>query len=553
MEYSIRHVFDADTGEALDATTLFKTIESGQEFRRQFHVSDQNLLCRECHQKATVSSNKYGRVYFKHFPNTSYCILKDDNLTAQEREQVEDFLARKESKRHKVLKQVISSYLSNQVDVNPLSITVDDHYLKDHKEKRRPDISFQFRDMQVVFEIQLSALPAKYILKRHEFYKRNQIYLVWILDDFDVSGQSQTEKDIKYLNQHQNFFYFNDVGRTHSLVVQFKTGHVNIDDKVYTRWEHEHVTLSDLKFDSAEHQVYFKSLRDEMHRVETIKLERSLEPLVNQFREFFISDNEKFIPALERDLDELDYHLFHVFNEKIGGVKSSDLFFKALSGNGKPNFVVFLFKYGRFQNNLNCKNKDGLNLLEYILRANFNFNPRVIHLMFSNGYVISDSDRTYLQQSVRSEETLFVREARILKLYAYNILKDKTLIELYDRIDGTMLTILSAKFRRVIGMGFANFLGMANNAIQNYKTTWPFIEQSFKHFGIWDDILELDKKGTFKKKLSEYYNSDKNDSHLDQSYLVLIRLFPGVFESKLSSFEWLNDPDELTIPSSVIA
>ena len=86
MEYSIRNVFDEETGEAYDAHVVLIG-QKGFEFRKQFHSGNQILRCPECKEKATVFTN-HGRVFFRHFPNTPYCSLKDPGFTEAERKEI---------------------------------------------------------------------------------------------------------------------------------------------------------------------------------------------------------------------------------------------------------------------------------------------------------------------------------------------------------------------------------------------------------------------------------------------------------------------------------
>jgi len=545
MDYSIRHVFDASSGEVYDARTVFMTIPKGQLFRKNYYINEPDLRCMECHQRATVSNNKLGHVHFKHFPNTGYCILKDDKLSIEERKQIEDHIASKEGKRHRSLKKSISVYLANQHGVDSSSITIDDHFLKDDRERRRPDISCRYFDRTLVFEIQISPLPAKYIYKRSDFYQRNQIYLIWILDDFDVSGQSQTEKDIKYLSKHENFFYFNDSSKSHTLVVQFKEGLVNSNRQVYSKWTHEPVSLSELTFDLDEHQVFFRSFADEIDKAETKRIELELTLVIELLREFFRTDDEKLISQIDAALADIGYDSWPVLNDKMGLSHGTDLFFKSLTSNGKPNFIFFIFKYSLFVKNLNTKNADGMNLLEHILLGNFTFRHRLIQLLFINKYILSESDKAYLCRTMIVEGAPYLREQYILRIFAYNTLRDYRLIEQYDRSEGPMLTILSAKHNRIIGMGFTNFLGLANNAIQHYKTLWPFIEQVFIQYGLWDNLMQSDKKGTFKKKLDEYNEIRDEIDNSGSSYELMIKLFPEIFQPEANSMEWIGDITEL--------
>jgi len=205
-ERSIKIGFDKLSGEILEADDVFDKKKAAFEVRRQFHKDEFELYCCECHQKLEVSTSKYDRLHFKHQKNAEYCILKDENLSPAELEQFTKILKAKESTRHKELKNKIGERLRNIPGIDPSSPAIDDRFIVRGSEKRRPDVYCKYHEKEIVFEIQLSDLSLRYILSRHDFYKEQGIYLVWILDNFNVRDQSQLERDIKYLTKYQNFF-----------------------------------------------------------------------------------------------------------------------------------------------------------------------------------------------------------------------------------------------------------------------------------------------------------------------------------------------------------
>lgn len=545
MEFAIRYVFDALTGELFDATEIFGTIQQGQLFRKEYHVSDQQLKCKECFQKATVSTNQKGRVFFKHFPNTDYCIFKDDGFSSNERSEVEAFIGSKESKRHKSLKNQIGDMLRKTQGVLIESVTVDDRYVKDSFEQRRPDVYCEYKGMRIAFEIQLSSLPPKYIFKRHEFYKRNNTYLIWILDDFDVRGQSQTEKDIKYLNKHQNFFYFNDSTKNSSLVAQYKVGWLDNGGYPNFKWTHSNVTLADLVFDPEDFQVFYRSLADESARIEKERLKPELGKALSLMRKLYQTNDERIIKLIEDELMSIDFHPFQILNETIGGVHNSDIYFKALEGTGKFHFVRFLLNSIRFEKNLNTKDATGKNLLEYILEnKQLVFTQSIVRLIFANGYSLSATDLKYLRKRHISNGSLINDEIQLVQITAFNQLRTGRLIEFYDHIEGPILTILSAKQGRIIGFGFKNWISLANNAIHSYKRFWPFIERAFVFYGKWKLILDEDKKGTFNTKHQNFLKNLEKDN-FEPSYVVIENLFPELFNASAVTPKWIEDLESL--------
>src|SRR5215204_3230552 len=103
-ERAIRIAFDLISGEVLEADEVFDKKKDAFELRRQFNMDEVQLYCCECHQKLNVSTSKYDRLHFKHQKGADYCILKDDNLTPEQLDEIVKILRAKESDRHKDLK-----------------------------------------------------------------------------------------------------------------------------------------------------------------------------------------------------------------------------------------------------------------------------------------------------------------------------------------------------------------------------------------------------------------------------------------------------------------
>lgn len=543
MEYAIRHVYDPDTSELYDAHEVFKHRELAYAFRKDFHAKDQKLLCCACDERATISLGSKGKMHFKHFPNTPDCDLKDVSYTRAERQLIEEHYANKERPRHKTLKQAIGNFLSRTAGVDTNSIYIDNKFLRDKKEKRRPDVLCNFTSKKIAFEIQLSTLPPKYIFKRHDFYKRNEIYLIWILDDFDPAGQSQTEKDIKYLNKHQNFFYFNDVSPKHSLVAQYKKGRINHKlNKLYFKWTHDSVELKDLKFDEVDYQCYFVSFEEEQSKLYLQHFKEKHKDILDNLREFYITDDDRLIPKFHQAMESLDFDDLSLLEKVLGLDRNIDLFLKAAKSS-KSHFLLYFLETSCININFSKSKNESNNLLQCILLpTKMLYRWKIIHLIFHHGYTLTTSDKTFLKDFNFHEDMPGLRIQRIINIYAYNALGQKMYIEWFEKINGTVYTILSAKFNQIVGHGFSNFISLANNAIHSYKTTYPFIEQAFKYYKVWDKVMAEDQKKTFFAKHQEYL-PDMNQSSDSQGHLVLKMLFAEVFNPSKKSIEWIKLED----------
>ena len=111
-----------------------------------------------------------------------------------------------------------------------------------------------------MFEIQLSNLSNKYIRSRYHFYKRNNIFLVWVLEDMDLIRENKNTMslDIKYLAQHHNLFKLNEKATDFQLTCSYKDYFIDVRT-VKSKWREKSVTLNLLKFSTPEYQVFYKN------------------------------------------------------------------------------------------------------------------------------------------------------------------------------------------------------------------------------------------------------------------------------------------------------
>ncbi len=272
-ERSIKEAFDKISGEILKADEVFDDTKDAFKVRKQFHKNEIELYCCECDQKLNVSTSKYDRLHFKHRPKAKPCLLKDTNFSPDESEKIYSIYRSKESDRHKELKNKIAEKISSINGIS--SINIDDKFIIDGDEKRKPDVYCKYFDKELVFEIQLSDLSLRYILNRYEFYKRNKMYLIWILDKFDIHGQNQTERDIKYLTEYENFFKLDEKSKDFRLTCTYKFPFLTDNNKFRTKWINKSVSLQQIEFSSKYYQIYYFNFgqKKKLKEVEQIKQE----------------------------------------------------------------------------------------------------------------------------------------------------------------------------------------------------------------------------------------------------------------------------------------
>lgn len=174
---SIKIAFDEKSGEVIEAEQVFDTKKNAFLTRKQFHRDEIALYCCECLQKLKVSTSKFDRLHFKHEPNHNPCKLTNGILSPAEIDEMNRVFIAKESPRHIELKNKIGRLLADVDEIDKESIAIDNKVICFNSEKRRPDVYCIYKNRQIVFEIQLSNLSLKYLLGRHEFYKKTKFIL----------------------------------------------------------------------------------------------------------------------------------------------------------------------------------------------------------------------------------------------------------------------------------------------------------------------------------------------------------------------------------------
>lgn len=528
FQRSIKVAFDKTSGEILEADDVFDTAKNSFELRRQYHRDEVELYCCECDQKLNVSSSKYDRLHFKHPPNASFCYLKEANLSQEETDQMAQLYRGKESARHKTLKNKIAEKLSNIGGVH--SICVDDTFIYDENEKRRPDVYCKYLDKELVFEIQLSDLSLRYIYDRHDFYQRKGIFLIWILDDFDVHGQRQMERDIKYLTDFQNFFKLDEDSEPFRLLCTYKYPFLTDDNKLLSKWKEKSVSLQQLKFSIESCQVYYfdyggkLKVKEKEHakllqkeRQEEVKMQEHRRKVMAEEKAISIIDDLRFLwqskgynfSSIEEDMENLDEFELSVLNEsdafklKDGQPRIHHWF--SIAKKDHMGFLEHMIDSSYLEIDLNEKSKDNNTLLATMFE-----NKAIEHKMWllrrliRKGYTLKKEDETILAQI---ETDPIEYESTLIIFRLANMLNGSYIIDELFEHKPLVCIIESAKRDEIIGYRYQKnqWIAFANNAIHSYTNYWSYIEKAFKNYGIWEKLMLLDKKKTFQKKLAKFH------------------------------------------------
>ncbi|MBE0651829.1 MAG: hypothetical protein IH595_13430 [Bacteroidales bacterium] len=547
-ERSIKIAFDKSSGEILDADEVFKKSNDPFEVRRQYHSKEINLSCLECEQELIVSDSKFNRLHFKHKPGHSYCMLSDGDLTPKEQDIFNRILIAKESERHIELKNKIGKLLKDVDGVDTSTISIDNKFIIRGDEKRRPDVYCKFRDKELVFEIQLSDLSLGYILSRYEFYKKHKMYLIWILDDFDIHNQGTLERDIKYLTKHENFFKLDENSKSFKLECEYKFPFLTDDNHLLTKWIKKSVSLSELKFDSFSLQAYYynfgdnktktekkQKIRDEeiqefeRKRLEELRLQKAnkkAENIINEIRKLrkkkYLSFNN-----VKNQIDELNHFELNIFNSKLALKSRKTPIIKWFKSARSEDFqfLNFLITCKKTEKDINEKTQNDITVLQTIIE-NKNLKESEKDFLLINlmefDYELNSNDREIIRGFLSDPEKVFLFET-------CNRLNNRSLTSQVFKHSEIIFIIESAKKQELIGYKYKKkkWVQLANIAIQYHTEYWEYIESAFKYYNTWNLVEQEDTKGSFSRKLHNYYSEmPHQDFELDE---LITELYPEIY------------------------
>ncbi|KAA1242596.1 DUF6035 family protein [Aquimarina sp. RZ0] len=527
FERSIKSAIIKETGEIIQSDDYFKNKQNGDEIRTEYNRSNITFLCLECKQKLSLSKSNKRTFYLKHFPNSEYCELKEESLSIREQEVYNEILIAKESPRHIFLKNKIGELLKETKDVS--EVKIDQYFIfNDKGEKRRPDVYCKYLDKEIVFEIQLSNLSQKYILGRHDFYKAKGMYLIWILDNFDVEGNTTTELDIKYLFKHQNYFRFRDASNFR-LNCKFKQTHLNAINQFYDKWNEVDITLDKLQFDERNNEVYFYNFLKNKNEVQVIQkrnqivLEKTRKEKeeqkeqdriayeIHNFIQAIGNEKEKYKPnfnRLKKKLNNYEEAEIEFLNQKLKLDERGKLFiWFEKSSESDYDFLRFILGSYDIDLDVNKTNKSGQNVFYYLFNNDEIYQKeKFLKLLFRRGFKFEKKDHSILKDYFKDSYDNFQRSNLVFEL-ANNT--PKWLIDtLFEYKSQRVLCVIeSCLNKKIVGFKIKGWIALFNYAIHNFSEYWEYIEKALKSNNLFDEMIAIDKKGTFQNKLKKHNNS----------------------------------------------
>lgn len=223
MEPTISTVYDVKEDCLINSSEFFKREEHEiMHWRRALEeailVGKPRLICPYCKQMVKLCGRRSirGRVsYFSHLYDSDDCEIKTTTQLTKEEIEARKYGQIQESERHIRLKTLIAEALSSSTSIDKgISDVEVEKRIKStlpYMNWRRPDVVARFREMNIVFELQLSTTFLSVVVDRDIFYRLNGYFIIWVFNFDDnkeyVNLYNLMCKDIYYGNK-RNIFIF---------------------------------------------------------------------------------------------------------------------------------------------------------------------------------------------------------------------------------------------------------------------------------------------------------------------------------------------------------
>lgn len=210
-------------------------------------------------------------------------------------------------------------------------------------------------------------------------------------------------------------------------------------------------------------------------------------------------------------------------------VKTEDetLINKILEDPQKMNFAAYLLRTSSFQVYVNAlyNNKTAFEqLVSIALKSNdrYSLSNYLLHL-YKRGYRAKETDGLFIKSifhNLNSQEGLVIW---CISRFAY-ILDSFELLEKALQKENALLTIVSFKLKKPVGIHYPNLLGVANNAFLHYRENGDILLHAMKQYRVYEEILKRDQKKTFKYKLEDFQKYKPiQDSNFNE---IVYKIFP---------------------------
>jgi competence CoiA-like predicted nuclease len=376
----LEEIVEDETEKIIKASDFFSLPESEifkqRSLLEEAYQADKKLwVCPVFRDFIKIRGRSGGIVslHFYHIPSSKFCPLKDERKLSKEDILKYKFNGQKEGSRHRYLKQLLTKQLNK--DNRFSDIRVEKRIKGASKKWRKPDVSAVYKNKRIVFEIQLSTTFLSVIKERNNFYKENNIYILWLFDRQRASVEDMrfSENDIFFPNHHNAFFVDETLkGNNLQLICAYENAFLK-NYKIETKYNLTKIDFDKLNL-SKKYNVFYHDYDIEYERLEKL-IERTLiDEFIFELKELNdlyefqnVANIEKYNSVLKKYDVDLSDGYFLRFLSSILSLK-----YKKVVGYKFKKIVQVLHKY--FDIDINSDFHMG----KYIFEAIKNYGVREI-------------------------------------------------------------------------------------------------------------------------------------------------------------------------------
>ena len=274
---TIELVLDVDNSQIIESDEFFNQpeyniIKARSVLELSYRSGKSKFKCAICKQDVKIVGRRIFErnktiYFFAHLPNSDDCPIKTDNKLSLLEILAKKYRGINEGPLHKRLKSFIEDRLNDSTSKKKgISNVVTEKTFKGgeitENQWRRPDVHATFKNIKLVFELQLSTTFLSVVVARDIFYNLNETYILWVFGSFNIEDQKLMEKDLYYAHK-RNVFVLDQNAQTLSrekkeLVLNCYWQLPNIvNNTVEIEWHHKMVTIDELTFDGDNFEVYY--------------------------------------------------------------------------------------------------------------------------------------------------------------------------------------------------------------------------------------------------------------------------------------------------------
>ncbi len=224
-------------------------------------------FCAICNNLLFLTKGKSKDYHFSHYNNAPKdCPQRTHNseFSASDIDSIKNANL-KEGKEHIKLKNMVAQMIEKDDNFSSLHIeqVINNMSLLEKSKWRRPDVRGTWKDMELIFEIQLQTILIYHIKGRTDFYKNNKKYLLWCFKDLTIYDFKISFKDIFYNNNSNGFYISDKVLEESKKQNKFMIGCIYIEymlkenKYLHAEYQKKIVSLDELIFDEKNYKVYY--------------------------------------------------------------------------------------------------------------------------------------------------------------------------------------------------------------------------------------------------------------------------------------------------------